>query len=130
LHTQRFAGRAGEIYTVKGKGGLIREVLIPTDLAEKLEQHCLTEPRLIADREVKYRQYYGIGGGHYWSNSFSAASKRELGWSHGAHGLRHSYAQTRMDELQQQGLLYQTALEIVSQEMGHFRSNITEVYLR
>lgn len=75
-------------------------------------------------------QHYEIAGGKNWSNSFSAASKRELGWSHGAHGLRHSYAQNRMDELQQQGFLYQEALEIVSQEMGHFRASITEVYLR
>lgn len=127
---QRFLGRTGEIYTVKGKGGLISEVLIPTDLAIQLDQHRLAEPRIITDREIRYRQYYAIGGGHYWSNSFSAASKREMGWSHGAHGLRHSYAQTRMEELQQLGFLYQMALEIVSQEMGHFRANITEVYLR
>lgn len=127
---QRFFGRTGEIYTVKGKGGLIREVLIPTHLAVLLEQRRLTEPQLIADREVHYRQYYAMGGGHYWSNSVSTASKRELGWSHGAHGLSHSYAQTRMEELQQHGFYYQAALAIVSQEMGHFRPNITEVYLR
>lgn len=126
----RFFGRTGEIYTVKGKGGLIREVLILESLAEQLEQHRLASPRIIEDRKIHYRQYYAMGGGHYWSNSFSAASKCELGWSHGAHGLRHSYAQTRMDELQQQGFLYHEALEIVSQEMGHFRSSITEVYLR
>lgn len=64
------------------------------------------------------------------SNSFSAASKRTLGWSHGAHGVRHTYAQTRMEELQQLGRIYQEALEIVSQELGHFRRDITEVYLR
>jgi integrase len=128
--TQRFWGRTGERYTVKGKGGLIREVLIPIHLVKQLEQCRLAQPRIIIDRKIHYRQYYDIGGGHYWSNSFSAASKRTLGWSHGAHGLRHSYAQTRMEALQQQGFLYQDALEIVSQEMGHFRSTITEVYLR
>jgi len=34
----RFTGRAGQIYTVIGKGGLIREVLIPDILAQQLEQ--------------------------------------------------------------------------------------------
>ncbi|MDN4711067.1 site-specific integrase, partial [Vibrio parahaemolyticus] len=65
-----------------------------------------------------------------WSNSFSAASKRVLGWSEGAHGLRHSYAQERMHELQKAGFNRDLALETVSQEMGHFRPEITEVYLR
>ncbi|MDF5425801.1 site-specific integrase, partial [Vibrio parahaemolyticus] len=50
-------------------------------------------------------------------------------WSTGAHGLRHSYAQERMSELQK-NMTYEKALEVVSQEMGHFRPDITEVYLR
>jgi integrase len=128
--SQRFVGREGEIYTVIGKGGLIREVLLPVSLAKQLEAKRLTMPIKVQDRNIYYLQRYAIAGGKNWSNSFSSASKRLLGWSHGAHGLRHSYAQNRMDELQRQGFLYQAALEIVSQEMGHFRSNITEVYLR
>jgi hypothetical protein len=32
------------IYTVVGKGGLIREVLIPSKLATKLEKYKLNEP--------------------------------------------------------------------------------------
>ncbi|MFT7318300.1 MAG: hypothetical protein ACI8WF_002750, partial [Pseudoalteromonas distincta] len=43
---------------------------------------------------------------------------------------RHSYAQERMIELNALGFKYKTALETVSQEMGHFRPEITEVYLR
>ena len=60
----------------------------------------------------------------------NTAAKRVLGWSEGAHGLRHSYAQERLRELQRQGLRWEYALETVSQEMGHFRPQITEVYLR
>lgn len=127
---QRFLGREGEIYTVVGKGGLIREVLLPFDLARQLENHRLQNPLTVQDRKIHYRQYYAIGGGKAWSSSFSAASKRALGWSHGAHGLRHTYAQWRMEELQQRGLLYSQALTIVSQELGHFRPGITEVYLK
>lgn len=128
--TQRFRGRSGEIYTVIGKGGLIREVLIPSFLAKQLEQYRLSTPIKVKDRDIYYQSYYQIGGGKEWSNSFSAASKRVLGWSHGAHGLRHAFAQERMEELQQRGFFYQAVLEMVSQQLGHFRPDITEVYLR
>ncbi len=127
---KRFSGRSGEIYTVKGKGGLIREVLIPFTLAKQLEATRLTQPIGITDRTIHYQQYYAIGGGKNWSDSFSAASKRLFDWSHGAHGLRHSYAQQRLKELQQCGFVYADALGIISQELGHFRPKITEVYLR
>lgn len=127
----RFTGRENvAIYTVEGKGGLCREVAIDKELASRLEERRLDEPRTVYDRDIKYEQRYDIGGGQNWSNSFSAASNRELGWSNGAHGLRHEYAQERMNELQGAGYEYREALEVVSQEMGHFRPDITEVYLR
>lgn len=127
---ERFAGREGVPYSVVGKGGLIREVQIPTDLAQRLEARRLDIPRNVTDRGVRYQTHYNIGGGNAWSSSFSKVSKSELGYSTGAHGLRHSYAQQRMDELQAQGREYGSSLEVVSQEMGHFRPDITEVYLR
>jgi integrase len=128
--TQRFLGREGKSYTVVGKGGLIREVCVPEELVESLEELKCHPPVRVTDRQIHYQIHYAVGGGKAWSNSFSAASTRCLGWSNGAHGLRHSYAQTRMAELQGLGLLYRAALGIVSQEMGHFRPDITEVYLR
>ncbi len=117
-------------YTVSGKGGLCREVIIPRELAQRLENTRLAEPQRINDRGVHYQSHYAIGGGQRWSNSFSQASNAALGRSSGAHGVRHSYAQERMGELQRDGLSYRDALEVVSQEMGHFRDSITEVYLR
>lgn len=128
---ERFTGR-GEVvrYTVVGKGGLIREVAVGHELAEQLESLRLAVPRNVTDREIYYQQHYDIGGGKQWSDSFSKAAQRELGWSSGAHGVRHTYAQVRMRDLQLLGRSYEGALAIVSQEMGHFRSDITEVYLR
>ena len=126
----RFAGREGERYTVEGKGGLVREVLLSKELAAQLETTRLSEPRQVADRDVNYRQHYDIGGGRAWSQSFSAASQRELGFSNGAHGLRHSYAQERMEELQRGGMTYDDAKATVAQEVGHFDSETTEAYLR
>ena len=126
----KWQGREGVLYTVHGKGGLIREVNIPHELASTLETLRLKMPLSITDRKVHHTQYYDLAGGQRWSNSFSAAANRTLGWSEGAHGLRHSYAQERMHELQRQGLTRVLALETVSQEMGHFRPEITETYLR
>ena len=65
-------------YTVVGKGGLVREVLIPVRLVEKLESRRLAEPQQVKDRGVFYQSHYNIGGGNNWSSSFSAASKRAL----------------------------------------------------
>lgn len=127
----RFTGRSDIVkYTVEGKGGLCREVALSKALSDKLESRRLEAPKTVYDRDIGYRQYYDIGGGKKWSDSFSKASTRELGWSNGAHGVRHEYAQSRVNELQSNGFIYKDALEIVSQEMGHFRPEITEVYLR
>ena len=128
--TEKFMGRDGVLYTVQGKGGLIRHVMLPHDLSAQVERLRLDAPRRVTDRGVHYQQHYDLNGGHRWSSSFSSASRRALGWSAGAHGVRHGYAQQRMRELQHLGLKRSLALEIVSQEMGHFRPSITEVYLR
>lgn len=128
-HEMKFSGREGQLYTVDGKGGLIREVLIPQHLADKLEERRFEHPQHTVDRNINYTTHYDIAAGKNWSNSYSAASNRTLGWSAGAHGLRHSYAQERMSELQRH-LPRTEALKVVSQEMGHFRPEITEVYLR
>ena len=127
---ERFTGREGDRYTVVGKGGLVREVVLARELVTALEARRLEEPRLVIDRGVRYSQHYDIGGGRTWSQSFSSASKRELGFSNGGHGLRHSYTQERMAELQQQGMRYDQAKATVAQEVGHFDKDTTEAYLR
>jgi integrase len=127
---ERFYGRTGVRYTVTGKGGLVREVLVSDHLAAHLEEKRLVEPYPVSDRGVNYMQHYDIGGGRAWSQSFSAASKRALGFSNGAHGLRHGYVQERMKELQAIGMKYIAAKGTVAQEVGHFAHKTTEAYLR
>lgn len=127
---EKFSHREGATYTVEGKGGLVREVQIPTHLAERLEERRLDTPQQVTDRGIHYEKNYDIGSGRAFSQSFSRASENALGFSNGAHGLRHSYAQERMEELRSHGMERGHALEVVSQEMGHFRPDITEVYLR
>lgn len=129
-HEGKFTNREGERYTVKGKGGLVREVVIPRELANRLEERRFDAPQKLTDRGINYQSLYDISGGNKWSSSFNHASNKALGWSTGAHGVRHSYVQQRMEELKGTGHNYREALTIVSQEVGHFRPEITEVYLR
>lgn len=117
-------------YTVTGKGGLTREIRLPKHIADELEQQRLDTPKRITDRGVHYHSYYDINGGQNWSSSFSKASKRALGWSNGAHGTRHSYVQNRVVELQNLGYNINDAKLITSQEIGHHRPDIIDVYLR
>lgn len=126
-----FQGRAEWArYTVVGKGGLCREVRLSPVLAAALEQRRRAEPVTVRDRGVFYKIYYDIGGGNAWSKSFTVASQRALGWSNGGHGMRHNYAQERMDDYQGMGYSYREALAYVAQELGHFAPSTTEVYLR
>jgi len=129
-HADRFQGREGQRYVVTGKGGLKREVLLSKQTVAELEQYRLAQPREVTDRGIHYQQHYNINGGNTWSKSFSQASQRVLGWSRGAHGLRHGYAQARIRELQGMGKDYLEARLIVSQELGHFRGEVLETYLR
>ena len=126
----RFVGREGVVYTVKGKGGLVREVLIPAQLARELELRRLPEPVTHRNRGINHQQHYDITAGQSFSHIFTRASVKCLGWSTGAHGLRHGYAQVRMDELHMGEFTRQERMEIVSQELGHFRPDIVKAYLR
>lgn len=117
-------------YTVVGKGGLKREIKMPRQLAQELEQRRLTTPQKIKDRGINYTRHYDIGGGNAFSRSFTAASQRALGFSHGAHGLRHRYAQEQLVRYQAAGMDWNEARAEVSRELGHFRPQITNKYLR
>jgi hypothetical protein len=127
-------------YTVVGKGGLIREVAVPHWLASKLEDRRKIQSERVVDREIFYKSHYDIGIGQAWSQSFSAASKKALGYSTGGHGLRHGYAKSRLgiisdflksihDKDDQTNQKEKTML-ILSQELGHFRPCIILYYLR
>jgi len=127
----RHLGREGyETYVVSGKGGLEREVTLSPETSTKLEGYRLEEPKTIEDRGIHAEKHYAIGGGQSWSQSFSDASERELGWSAGAHALRHEFAQERMETYQQAGYEYDDAREVVAQELGHWRPETVETYLR
>jgi len=60
----------------------------------------------------------------------SARRQRPPLGSEGGHGLRHSYAQERLSELQSCYHSYEDATLILSQELGHFRKDVVYNYLR
>ena len=127
---KRLKGRDGVRYTVKGKGGMLRVVVVPRNLATRLEARYVPGGVRVQDRKIYYRQFYTISGGCKWSASFSRASERAFGWSLGAHSCRHTFAQDRLSEYRNSGLNQDEAVKLVSQDLGHFRGRITLVYLR
>jgi integrase len=128
----RFVGADGrtERYAVTGKGGITIEVRLSPETAQLLESFRREHPVAISDRGISYWSRYDIGSGRAWSQSFRDASRRELGWSRGAHGLRHSYAQDRMVEIQSKGATWHDALHAVSNELAHLSPETTKTYLR
>jgi len=130
FHKDLYVGRPGKMYTVKGKGGLVRPVSLTPELAEQLESLRLPAPIVVYDREIRYESFYDLAGGKAWAASFTATCDRGGIRSTGAHGLRHTFAQKRLAELLALGFSYKKSLGYVSQAMGHFRTSITKVYLR
>ena len=129
---RRLEGREGIKYLTIGKNGLPRIVVIRHDLSERLEARLLDQPRVIQDRGAPVTQYYDLPSGQSWSQSFSDAAQRVLGpgQSPGGHALRHAFAHERMDHHLNSGLEFDDAEELVAQQLGHFRPESTDTYLR
>lgn len=85
---------------------------------------------LVRDRSADLDSFYDLLNGQAFSDAFSSLSSGVLGFSYGAHGLRHGFAQRRRDELLCMGLSFDEALEVLSQELGHFDTKNTLSYLR
>ncbi|MES2362972.1 MAG: hypothetical protein V4646_14420 [Pseudomonadota bacterium] len=117
------------LYTVHGKGGLVRSVTIPRELAQRLEMFRRSEPVQIEDREIKHRSFYDIESGKKFSARFGRLSQNILGFSHGAHGLRYGYVQRRLLQLVISRIPFERARLIVANEIGHFSPANIRYYL-
>ena len=96
------------------------------------QEHTVTpSPQLMGRIQavVASEGQFSVNRGSY-SNQLEKACKAAGQEWHGTHGLRHTFAKTRMAELTGMGMSYNKALRIVSEEMGHHRPEITEWYLR
>lgn len=113
----------GVIYLQPGdaKGGLERDLYIPKETYERLEKYVAEHGKLHVPKGGE-RQIY--------RDAIKAAAESTGQNYTGSHGLRHNFAQNRMEQLQADGVAYRIALTQVSVEMGHFREDITLHYLR
>ena len=130
-HPLRFQGREHDSpFAVHGKGGLAREIRLVPDLASQLVELKRPAKTIISHLTAHLPSHYDLTGGNAFCSTFGRLSKRELGFSHGAHGLRHTFAQGRFLDLIYSGNDASDALDILSQEMGHFAVTNTLIYLR
>lgn len=130
-HPHRFAGRADDVpLLVHGKGRLIREVRLPPELAAELRKLARAEPQKISHRGAHLQSHFQLVAGQTFSQRFTDLSLKVLGFSNGAHGLRHSFAQRRRNELLCLGYPLEEAIQILSNELGHFSVKNTLAYLR
>lgn len=127
----RFAGWENDVqFVVHGKGGLRREVRLSKDSAVRMQPFALEQPQVVKHRGADLTSYFSLMSGQRFSIEFGKLSKSVLGFSNGSHGLRHSFAQRRRNELMCCGFSYDQAILILSQELGHFASKNTFAYLR
>jgi integrase len=117
-------------FTVHGKGGLLRRVAIDNRLVDELNAYKNTASNPRTDRGIHRTSAFDLAGGQSFSQSFSKASEAAIGYSLGAHCLRHIWAKNRFFDLRNSGKSAKTAMHIVSQESGHFRPEITLTYLQ
>ena len=116
LGRDEFSGRVVGIYEFEGKGGKVNTAQLSPETYERLANH------IAANGEFRFNpDTYRMG-------LEQAASDTGQKYQ-GSHGLRWSFAQERFHELQENGVGYLKALGVVSDEMGHNRTEITEHYL-
>jgi integrase len=105
---------------ISGKGGLDREIQLPQDTYNKLLE--------LAKQPNTPNNKYGFNMNEY-RNELKAAAERSNQAYTGSHGLRWNFAQSKYLELSaQHGEV--RALQMVSNLLGHSRSDITKHYLR
>jgi integrase len=128
---KRFIGREEETsFVVNGKGGLRREVRLPKYLALQIMNYVRPHPVKVTDRKADHTSYFDLTCGVNFSQQFTNLSNKVLGMSNGAHGLRHTFAQRRLRDLMCNGLSFEDALHVLSNELGHFSTSNTFAYLR
>jgi integrase len=129
--TNRFIGREpSERFVVAGKGGLHREVRIEPRVSVLMRAKRRDKMKIVVDRTLNHKSFFELIAGNNFSQQFCRHSNKILGFSHGAHGLRHSFAKRRIRELLCLGIPFEEAIMILSNELGHFASKNTFVYLR
>jgi integrase len=115
----RYTGSEHGDYSFVGKGGRSNIGHLSPETYRDLQRHIEQHGSFTVSRQVVRDALKSAAGQTGQVNGYT-----------GAHGLRWTFAQNRMQELQSHGISRDEALAVVSSEMGHNRPEITEIYLR
>lgn len=118
--------------TIKGKGGLIRQVPIRNQASrDHIKQLAIQTPAtsykvFVLKNEQTHEVIKGIQN---FIQNYRYKVVEPGGHNITYHGLRHTYCQERYKELIQSGKNDHNARLQISRELGHFRIEITNIYL-
>lgn len=117
---------------IKGKGGLVRDVPVKNKdhLQKLIDKTSTRQAKIFVYEGEKAHQVIEMLQQFIYNNRDEVYIKD--GTDRGKltyHGLRHHWAQVRFLELRHQGLNFMEARKKVSRELGHFRVEITDIYL-
>lgn len=103
------------------KGGLERTIHLPRETYLRVEAYVRENGKLHLEGDSQKNAYRSA-----IKDAALATGQKYTG----SHGLRHNYAQSRMEQELSAGSDRRDALSDISREMGHFRPDITEHYLK
>jgi integrase len=106
------------VINVRGKGGKVREIYTSPSTYEYLK-----------NRIENGNGVFKVNRGMYTNDVKEAAALSGQRYT-GTHDFRHSWVQDRYKELAQLGHSDEQCLTACSEEIGHVRPDITEVYLK
>ncbi len=117
---------------IKGKGGLVRKVPVQNraHIEKLVEETPVRQAKIFVYENEKGHQVIEMVQQFIYSNRDKVRINEDE--ERGAltfHGLRHTYAQNRYQELRHNGKSAEEARKQVSLELGHFRVEITDIYL-
>ena len=116
IRQETVTGEERGVIEVQGKGGKVYEGMVSQETYRELENH------------IKDNGEFAIDKADYGRDLRAAALEHGEDY-HGSHDLRHTHAQERFHEIQENGYSREDARQIVSRELGHERPDITERYL-
>jgi integrase len=117
------------LLTVKGKGGLIRSIpLHNKDLIKGLYDETRPGEKVFVGNDEKTHKVINNLQLFIYNHQKDFRETYD-GKNRSFHGLRHLYAQSRYKYFREKGIEDYKARLKVSKELGHFRVEITEIYL-
>lgn len=128
--TARAAVKTGTL-TIKGKGGKVREVPIPPIIQRELQHFLAITPTghklFVSDVMDTHQAHKNLQ--QFIHRHREAVQDSDSSRPMTYHGLRHTWAVERYEELIQKGLADSDARKKVSQWLGHERESVTKIYL-